>query len=249
MSNRAFKIKNERAVVQQRPLIDRDERLWVLVPVKKLADSKQRLKQYLGTDREAFTIAMFRDVLAALIASEEVSIIVVVTGDPQLAAIANQHDTLVVAENGSIGLNQAIDLGIDEIRSRGGYRVAILPADIPLLTGAEFDRVVRDFKCQTRNLGHDYIGISASKNETGTNCLFVNCHQSFKLRYGPDSYKQHSDSAEMNNHGPISLYSATISMDIDERQDLDKLLSYCELNPEFQKTETWKFLQHKGITN
>lgn len=249
MSSRVFKIKNEQALLQQRPLLDRDERLWVLVPVKLLADSKQRLKQYLGTDREAFTIAMFRDVLAALKASEEVSMIVVVTGDPQLAAIANQQNTLVIAENGSIGLNQAIDLGIDEIRNRGGCRVAILPADIPLLTGAEFDRVVRDFKCQTRYHGDDYIGISSSTNETGTNCLFINCNQSFKLRYGPGSYKRHSNSAEMNNNGPISLYSATISMDIDERQDLDMLLAYCELNPEFQKTETWKFLQHKGRTN
>ncbi len=247
MSNQAFNIKPEPAMLQQRHNSDPAEDLWALVPAKKLAEAKQRLINCLGTEREAFTIAMFKDVIAALNASEEVSRIVVVTGDPQLAFIAKQQDILVLEENGSIGLNQAIDLGINEIRKLGGRRIAILPTDIPLLTGAEFDRVVRDYNHQTHR-DQDLIGISSCTERTGTNCLFINTQQSFTLRYGPGSYKLHSNSAEKQEYGPIQLHSITISMDIDEQQDLNALLSYCELNPEFQKTETWNLLHNINIT-
>lgn len=244
MSNQAFSIKPEPAMLQKQPSSDPVKDLWVLVPAKKLAEAKQRLASCLGAEREALTIAMFRDVIAALHSSEEASRIMVVTGDPQLAAIAKQQDILVLEENGSIGLNQAIDLGINEIRKLGGRRIAILPADIPLLTGAEFDRVVRDFKRQTHEHGDDLIGISSCTHRNGTNCLFINTQQAFTLRYGPGSYKLHSDSAEKQEYGPVQLHSATISMDVDEQQDLNALLSYCEFNPEFQKTETWGLLHN-----
>lgn len=234
--------------MQQRHNSDPAEDLWALVPAKKLAEAKQRLTSCLGAQREALTIAMFKDVIAALNASKEVSRIVVVTADPQLAAIAKQQDILVLEENGSIGLNQAIDLGINEIRKLGGRRIAILPADIPLLTGAEFDRVVRDYNHQTHNRDQDLIGISACTGRNGTNCLFINTRQSFTLRYGPGSYKLHSDSAEKQKYGPVQLHSATIAMDIDEQQDLKALLYYCELNPEFQKTETWNLLRNIDMT-
>ncbi len=234
-------------MLQQRHNSDPAEDLWVLVPAKKLAEAKQRLINCLGTEREAFTIAMFKDVIAALNASEEVSRIVVVTGDPQIAAIARQQGILVLEENGSIGLNEAIDLGINEIRKLGGRRIAILPTDIPLLTGAEFDRVVRDYHHQTHR-DQDLIGISSCTDRNGTNCLFINTQQSFTLRYGPGSYKLHSDSAEKQEYGPVQLHSITISMDIDEQQDLNALLSYCELNPEFQKTKTWNLLRNINIT-
>lgn len=244
MSNQAFSIKPEPAMLQQRHNSDPAEDLWALVPAKKLAESKRRLASCLGAEREALTIAMFRDVIAALHCSEEVSRIMVVTGDPQLAIIAKQQDILVLEENGSIGLNEAIDLGINEIRKLGGRRIAILPTDIPLLTGAEFDRVVRDYNYQTHNRDQDLIGISACTDRSGTNCLFINTRQSFTLRYGPGSYKLHSDSAEKQEYGPVQLHSITLSMDIDEQQDLNALLSYCELNPEFQKTETWNLLHN-----
>ena len=67
-----------------------DKDLWALVPVKALEGAKQRLKNCLGADREGFTIAMLKDVLAALSESKEVSHITVVTDDPRVAAIAKQ---------------------------------------------------------------------------------------------------------------------------------------------------------------
>ena len=248
MNNQAFSIKSEPAMAQENQYCAPSEDVWALVPAKNLRQAKQRLVDCLGSKREALTIAMFKDVIAALQASEEVSKIVIVTSDPQLTAIAQRQDILVLAENGSIGLNQAIKLGVSAIRKLGGGRVAILPSDIPLLTGSELDRLVRLFKQQREIHDHDLIGISASTDHNGTNCLIINTQQSFTTRYGAGSYRLHSDSAEEQACGPVPLNSATISMDIDERQDLQALLCYCEQNPEFQNTETFRLLDAIQLT-
>ena len=56
-----------------------DKGLWALVPVKALGRAKQRLKNCMGEDRAGLTVAMLKDVLAALSESKEISHIVVVT--------------------------------------------------------------------------------------------------------------------------------------------------------------------------
>jgi len=249
MSGPALNIESKSMSTQRHKSASRDVQLWALVPVKSLSDAKQRLKDCLGADREEFTVAMLKDVLNALADSKEVSQVVVVTADTRVAAIAKQGGLLVVDENGSIGMNAAIDLGVEAIRNRGGQRVVILPADIPLMTGAEFDRIAGDFEQRAQYDGNNFIGINPSTYRGGTNCLFLNTQKVFTFHYGPDSFKLHRDSAESCHQRPISLYSPTISMDIDDKQDLDSLVSFCIRNPEFKETETWKFLLNKGRTD
>jgi 2-phospho-L-lactate guanylyltransferase len=249
MSGQAFSIETKNMLLRGRRVADRDDGLWALVPVKALTDAKQRLKDCLGEDREGFTVAMLQDVLAALIDSKEVSQVVVVTADDRVAAIAEQAGLLVIDENGSKGMNAAIDLGVEAIRNRGGQRVVILPADIPLMTAAEFDRVAADFEHQGRIEGNDFIGINPSTYRGGTNCIFLNTQQAFTFHYGPDSFSLHRDCAKRHRHRPISLYSPTISLDIDEERDLDALLAFCVRNPEFKETQTWKFLLNTGRTS
>ena len=226
----------------------RDRGLWALVPVKPLGRAQPRLPGCLGADREGFAVAMLKDVLAALADSNEVTQVVVVTNDPRVAAIVGKWDMLVVDEKGSKGMNAAIEQGVKAIRNMGGQRIVILPADIPLLTGTEVDRVAHDFELQAQEEGNDVIGINPSTYRGGTNCLILNTQQLFTFHYGQDSFKLHRDNAEIYRLKPISLYSSTISMDIDVEQDLDALISFCRRKPEFKETETWKFLSNKGRT-
>ena len=222
-----------------------DEHLWALVPVKALTVAKQRLQQYLGPKRGDFAFAMLNDVLDALAASKAISRTAIVTADPQVAELARQRGLLLVEENGKCDMNAAIALGVEAIRQNGGRNVVIIHSDIPLLTGNELDRLVCIFQEQASGHGGELIAISPSADQGGTNCLFMDAHRPFEFSYGPDSFTLHCTAADARGAQVVTLDSATVSMDIDEPGDVEKLLEYYRQHEEFQHTETWKFLHNR----
>jgi 2-phospho-L-lactate guanylyltransferase len=216
--------------------------LWALIPVKNLAIAKQRLRDRLGDHREEFAKAMLADVLAAVADSRAIAGTVVVTADPAVIAVATQSGLTVVKEHGSEGLNAAIDQGVEAIRRMGIARVVILPSDIPLLTGAELDRLIGEFEREAEKRDDNAIGISPSAEGSGTNFLVLSIRRAFAFQYGPDSYMIHSEHARLDRRGVIAMHSPTVSLDIDEPRQIGELLDFCARHPEFQKTQTWKFL-------
>jgi len=216
--------------------------LWALIPVKNLGTAKQRLRDRLGGHREEFAKAMLADVLAAVAESRAIAGTVVVTADPVVIAEAAKSGLTVVKEHGSEGLNAAIDQGVQAMRRMGVTRVVILPSDIPLLTGAELDRLIGVFEREAGKQGDNAIGISPSAEGSGTNFLVLNVRQAFAFQYGPDSYMIHSEHARLDRRGVIAMHSPTVSLDIDEPRQIGELLDFCARHPEFQKTQTWKFL-------
>jgi 2-phospho-L-lactate guanylyltransferase len=226
-----------------------DESQWALVPVKSLTWAKQRLEACLGSARADLTIAMLKDVLSALVSSRVIAQIAVVTADPRVADIASARGALVIDEIESRGMNEAIELGINAIKGIGGQGVAIIPADIPLMTGPEIDRVMHELQVQRQGEGEHITGIVPSKDRGGTNFLRIETSRSFSPMYGPDSYVHHTGNAREHGSRPVSLHSPPISLDIDEKKDLDEFISFCFSNPEFQATATWKFLQDNGYIN
>jgi len=246
MGGQVFNIETDNRSLPGQQVAPRDEGLWALVPVKALASAKQRLKKCLGADREGFTVAMLKDVLAALCESKEVSHIAVVTDDPRVAVIAKQGGLLVIEEVESKGLNEALELGRETIRRMGGHRIVIVPSDIPLLTGPETDRTLFKLQIQRQARGDGVTGIGPSKDLGGTNFLCIETDRPFPLMFGPGSYRRHQECAIEHGSQPVSLSSPTISLDIDEDKDLDDFITFCLSNPEYQKTETFQFLQEKG---
>ena len=225
------------------------ESRWALVPVKSLTWAKQRLKTCLGPSRADLTIAMLKDVLAALANSREIAQLAVVTADPRVADIAAARGALVIDEVETRGMNEALELGIDVIRGMGGELVAIIPADVPLLTGPEIDRVMHELQVQRPAEGNHMTGIVPSKDRGGTNFLCIETNSPFTLMYGPGSYNRHSEYAREQGFQLISIYSPSISLDIDEKKDLDEFISICMSNPDFQETGTWQFLRDNGYVD
>ena len=223
--------------------------LWALVPVKVLAGAKRRLKPCLGPDRVGFTLAMFEDVLNALAHSNKMTHAAVVTADSRVADIAANRGLRVIDEIESKGMNAAIDLGIDAIRRMGGHRVVILPADIPLVTGREIDRLLHALEVEQTAGGNSVIGLGPSANGRGTNFLYLDTGREFQTRYGRNSYRLHREGALESQHRPITLHSRNLSIDIDRERDLQEFISLCLLNPRHQDTESWKFLRKKGLIN
>jgi 2-phospho-L-lactate guanylyltransferase len=216
--------------------------LWALVPIKQLSLSKQRLNNSLGDDRQKLTEAMLNDVLSALAASQEIDQIAVVTSDPMLAAQIQQRGHLVIQENEPHGLNSAIKTGVEAIRKRGAKTVVVLPADVPLITAEEVDRLVSSYEQQSQADSGMVVGILPSGDRKGTNCLILDAEQAFTFRYGVDSFELHCRSVKSHNGKVISLDSSTVSLDIDEPEDVKAMVAYGLENPDFRHTETWKFL-------
>jgi 2-phospho-L-lactate guanylyltransferase len=246
MSGQIFNIETDDIPLQGSRVANRDAALWALIPVKDLGSAKRRLRKCLGADREEFTVAMLKDVLAALVESKEISRTVVVTADPRVAAIAKQAGSQVVDEVETKGMNEALELGFDAIRRMGGQHIAIIPADIPLMTGPEADQLVQQLQFQRRARSDGVTGIGPSKDFEGTNFLCFETRRPIPLMFGRDSYRKHRKSAIKIGSQPVLLKSPTISLDIDESKDLDAFITFCLSNPEYQKTRTWQFLQEKG---
>ena len=249
MSGQIFSIETDNIPLRGSRVTKRDADLWALIPVKDLGSAKQRLRKYLGADRKAFTVAMLKDVLAALVESKEISQTAVVTADPRVAAIAKQAGAQVVDEVETKGMNEALELGFDAIRRMGGQRIAIIPADIPLMTGTEADQLLQQLRLQRQARSDGVTGIGPSKDFDGTNFLCFETSRPIPLMFGRDSYRRHRKSAMKIGSQPILLKSPTISLDIDESKDMDAFITFCLSNPEYQKTRTWQFLQEKGYIN
>ncbi len=56
------------------------------------------------------------------------------------------HGAHLLREASSGGLNRALEAGFAQLRQAGASRIAIVPADIPLLTGADLDRVLQSME-------------------------------------------------------------------------------------------------------
>ena len=216
---------------------------WALVPVKNLDSAKQRLGACLGADRAGFTLAMLEDVLIALNDSRKVRRVAIVTADTQVAEMGKAYGAVLINEVFPDGMNQAIHLGMETLRKLGARRVLVIPADVPLATGAEIDRLMLELELQRALTGNPAIGIGPSADQNGTNflCLPTGCH--FEFHYGHDSYRQHQGEGMANALTPVALMSSTLARDIDHAQDVYDLIALCKQDPAWQHTRSWAFLQ------
>ena len=144
-------------------------------------------------------------------------------------------------------MNAAIKLAIEQIHQLGGSHVVVLPADIPLATGEELDRLMQLQEVEQRAGGNGVIGITPSADGRGTNLLCLETGSDFETCYGPSSYSLHLERALQSSRRPVTLESSALSLDIDSPADLQTFIQTCLAEPRFQATQTWKFLQAAGL--
>ena len=220
--------------------------IWALVPVKSLSWAKQRLSCFMGDDRAELTEAMFKDVIGALNSSTEVGNVAVVTADLDIMALAEAMDVFVIKETRSFGMNISLHNGIDVLRNLGAEWVGIFPVDIPLATGAEIDRLISSVNQKRCNLDRKVMGITPCGKRDGTNFLFINTAEPIVLKYGSGSFNLHQEMARDCQLTSVIVDSYALSVDLDEKSDIDDFILHGMQNPTFQKTATWSFLQRKG---
>ncbi len=188
----------------------------ILVPVKILADAKQRLSAILSPEeRFALAQAMCEDVLEALAGWTNRPAVAVVTSDSFARDLAARFNFEVVADDNS-GETHAIEMATAVCRGRGVENTLVLPADIPLIDGAELQKIVDCAPVGGAVLVPDAAG-------RGTNAAWRSPGDLFPLRFGNDSFLPHLAAAKATGLPCVVLELPGIARDVDRPEDLREL--------------------------
>jgi 2-phospho-L-lactate guanylyltransferase len=195
--------------------------VWAVVPVKPFDVAKLRLAPVLdAAERAHLARLMFEDVLAALTASRHLLCgVLVPTSDRQAAEIARRHGAAVIAEDSPSGLNPAIERAIGWIASAAGDGMLVVPADLPQLSTASIDQIVRSLDAP------EAVALVQAPADGGTNVLACRPAGVISPLFGPQSFWRHREAARHAGIRTSIVKNRELEQDIDRPDDLLAFLS------------------------
>jgi coenzyme F420-0:L-glutamate ligase/coenzyme F420-1:gamma-L-glutamate ligase len=189
----------------------------VVVPAKEFASAKERLADALPAPaRAALARAMLEDVLAAL-ADAPVDRVVVVTPDPDVAAVAERAGAVVLREPEGRGHTAAVARGVALCREWGATVMLTVPGDLPCLTADEVRRIL-----ETCSAAPAAVFVP-SRSGLGTNAACLAPPDAVPLRFGEPSFQDHLAAARARGIEPVVLTLPGAGLDIDRPEDLPAL--------------------------
>ena len=187
----------------------------VAVPVKSLSRAKTRLSPALtGLERGALTLAMLEDVLDAALSVPGWATWVV-SPDEVALEIAAGRGARPIAE-AKPPLANAIRQVEAKAKEEGANALAVLPADVPLVTVDTLHEALR-------TLGA--VVLARSADGLGTSLLLRRPPRAIPARFGPDSFRRHVELAQARGL-PVSIVERReLSFDVDRPDDILTLLA------------------------
>ncbi len=194
--------------------------MWVVMPVKDLADAKQRLAGLLGAgERRALFRAMLEDVLGALAASTGLAGILIVTRDPEAQALGRRYGARILIEAENRGHTVASSLGARKLAGEGACGMLQLPGDIPLVTPADIEAVLATHGPAPA------VTLAPSRDRRGSNAVACSPPDLLPLRFGSDSFFPHVQRARALGIEPQIVERLGLALDIDTPDDLAAFLA------------------------
>jgi 2-phospho-L-lactate guanylyltransferase len=188
----------------------------ILIPVKNLANAKQRLADVLDQRvRTELAHAMLADVLQAVAeyGDEDVSL---VTNDPFASERAANYGFSIIPDTANTSETDAIEMATRICVSRGVPRTLVIPGDIPLIEAEDLTTIF-DRACASGSV------LVPSADKRGTNAVLRAPAASFPLRFGNDSFQPHLQAAIATDTPCVVLSLPRIALDIDNADDLRSL--------------------------
>jgi 2-phospho-L-lactate guanylyltransferase len=184
----------------------------VLIAVKERARSKTRLAEALSPQaRIELVRSMLDAVLSAARKARTVNQVIVIS--PERDCIP--ADIPVLADTGE-SLNGALMQAHAVVHELGCREVVVLPADLPRISGAEIDTLVRAGRASGFAIAPDAAGV-------GTNALCLTCPAPFRFQFGLDSRRLHVQEAQRMGLNPELVRLPGLELDVDSPADLDLL--------------------------
>jgi 2-phospho-L-lactate guanylyltransferase len=186
---------------------------FALIPIKQLARAKERLSPALSAQgRHDLALAMYRDVLAAVLACDALDGVAVVSRDPEVSAIAAASGAGQLEEPGD--LNEALTGASYDLRRRGIDRHIVLVGDLPLASADEIEQV----------LAQDADVVVVPSQDGGTNALLLR-PGAIEFQFGLASAARHLLSARNAGWNAMQLNLRGLGFDVDTPHALRRLIA------------------------
>lgn len=192
----------------------------ILVPVKNLSAAKQRLAAVLDQPaRTRLAQTMLHDVVSAIAGWTRHPACALVTSDPFALELARQYDFEIIPDPANPGETGAIEMATHLCVSRGIDSTLVIPADIPLIQASELAQILAHAPAEGSVL-------APAADGRGTNAAFRRPANLFPLRFGNDSFRPHLAAAQATGKPCIVLQLPSIAIDVDNPEDLQRLLAH-----------------------
>ncbi|MCU1496377.1 MAG: hypothetical protein JWM47_330 [Acidimicrobiales bacterium] len=179
-------------------------RAAVVIPVKAFHAAKLRLAPALTPEARA---VLARQMATRVVQAAGELPVTVVCDDPSVRAWAVDVGATVCWTPG-LGLDGAVQAGVESVGATGAERVVVAHADLPLATG--LGHVV----------GRAGVLLVPDRRADGTNVIAIPARSGFRFRYGPGSFVRHRHEATRLGLAVEVVGDAALGWDVDVPDDL-----------------------------
>jgi 2-phospho-L-lactate/phosphoenolpyruvate guanylyltransferase len=211
--------------------------IWAVVPVKRFAAAKSRLRPVLDSEERAHLARlMLEDVLEALEPCKgQFAGVLVVTSDPHAIEVAGCFDARTILLSGDNGINLAITDALQVIDRPLHDGLMVVPSDIPQVTRHAFTQAAAAIAAPRS------LAIAAAAEDGGTNLFACRPANVVMPRFGTRSFDQHCAAARRTGVAVHTLRMPELAFDIDRPEDLRTFLALQS------DTRTHAFLTRRGM--
>ena len=219
--------------------------ITAVIPVKQLANAKQRLSSFLSaSDRAALFSAMVRDVLTAVEACSLIDQIMVVTNDLEVSELGKEYGAIIRPEPQRPGLIESVTEAARDLSLAGVSTMVFLPGDVPLVSAEELESVLEGFGSSNEA---EFLIVPAA-DLGGSNCVVCSPPDCITFGFGEDSFRRHLSIARELGLNPTVMKLPGIGLDIDTPNDLRELAALIEQEEQdYSDYNTVRFLMTSGL--
>ncbi len=199
--------------------------MWAAVPLKSPDTAKSRLRVALDAGaRTRLFLAMARHTIHTLVQTPGIARVAVVTASPEIAALAERHQAVVIREDHEAGTAHACCTAVERLSGRI-ESLLLISGDLPLLSASALAAFV---ELSGRS---PVVAIAPDRHRTGTNALMCAPPGIIPISFGLDSFQQHVAAARRRRVELRIVESDALALDMDDAADLDELRHRLSADP------------------
>ena len=184
-----------------------------LLPLKAPAAGKSRLSSVLSSiERQQLSLAMFEDVLDALLESELIDAVAVLTTDPTITKLATARGCSVYQEDMSLPYEQRLAGVAKELENQGFGTLLYVAGDLPCLKMSDIEELLNDYS--------GGVTVCVATADDGTNGLVCSPPTAITPEFGAPSRERHLRTAYKKGLTARSIEIAGFALDVDRLPDL-----------------------------